>query len=135
MAQETRPDPLLSGWASGGLAFAAVMLFMIGLFQIVAGLVALIDDRFYVVDDDYAFVFDVTAWGWIHLLLGLGLIAVGWGLSTRATWSGVTAIALAVVSSVANFFFIPYYPFWSLLIIALNAWVIWSLTRPHAIRT
>jgi len=131
----TRPDQQVSGWATGGMAFAAVMMLMIGLFQVVAGLVALVDDRFYVVDEDYAFVWDVTAWGWVHLVIGAGLIAVGVGLSMRKTWSGIVAVALAVVSAVANFFFIPYYPFWSLVIIALNVWVIWSLTRPYAIRT
>jgi hypothetical protein len=47
----------------------------------------------------------------------------------------VTAIVLAAMSATANFFFIPYYPLWSIVVIALNVWVIWSLTRPSAIRT
>jgi hypothetical protein len=45
------------------------------------------------------------------------------------------AIVLASLSAVANFFFIPYYPAWSILLIALNIWVIWSLTRPGAVDT
>ena len=63
------------------------------------------------------------------------LLITGWGLFTRATWAGVTAIFLAMLSAVVNFFFIPYYPFWSLLLIALDVWVIWSLTRPSVIRS
>jgi hypothetical protein len=124
-----------SGWVAGGITFAAVMLIMIGSFQLIAGFVAIIDDNFYVVTRNYTFDLDTTAWGWIHLLMGAGLLLTGFGLFSRSTWAGVTAIMLATLSAVANFFFIPYYPFWSILIIALDVWVIWALTRPGAIRT
>ena len=77
----------------------------------------------------------MTACGWIHLLLGIIIVITGFGLFSRQTWAGVTAIFLAMLSAVANFFFIPYYPFWSILIIALDIWVIWALTRPGALET
>jgi hypothetical protein len=124
-----------SGWAAGGITFAAVMLIVIGTFQLIAGLVAIFDDNFYVVTQNYTFDLDTSAWGWIHLLIGIALLATGFGLFSRSTWAGVTAIVLAMLSAIANFFFIPYYPFWSLLVIALDVWVIWALTRPGAIRT
>jgi hypothetical protein len=127
--------PEVSGWAVGGITFAATMLILIGLFQAIAGLVAIFDDGFYLVTQNYTFDLDPTAWGWIHLLLGIGLLVTGWGLISGATWAGVVAITLAVLSAVANFFFIPYYPWWSLLIIALNCWVIWAITRPYAMKT
>jgi hypothetical protein len=127
------PEP--SGWAVGGITFAAVMLIMIGTFQVIDGLVAIFDDNFFVVARHYTFDLDTTAWGWIHLLIGIGLLFTGFGLISRAAWAGVTAIMLATLSAVANFFFIPYYPFWSILIIALDVWVIWALTRPGAIKT
>jgi uncharacterized membrane protein len=130
--QQTQP---VSGWAVGGITFAATMLVMIGVFQVIAGLVAIFDDEFFVVARGYTFNLDTTAWGWIHLILGVLLIVVGYGLFTRATWAGITALFLCVLSAIDNFFFIPYYPFWSLLLIALNVWVIWALTRPGAIRT
>jgi uncharacterized membrane protein len=98
-------------------------------------LVAIFDDDFYVVTRNYTFDLDTTAWGWLHLLIGILLVVVACGLFARSTWAGVTAIFLAALSAVANFFFIPYYPAWSILMIALNIWVIWSLTRPGAIRT
>ena len=63
------------------------------------------------------------------------MVCTGMGLFSRATWAGVTAIVLAMLSATVNFFFIPYYPFWSIVVIALDVWVIWSLTRPSAIRT
>jgi len=68
-------------------------------------------------------------------LVLIALLLVAWGLFSRSTWAGVTAIFLAALSAVANFFFIPYYPLWALLVIALDIWVIWSLTRPGVIKT
>lgn len=129
------PEPPVSGWAMGGIAFAGSVLAMVGCFQLITGLVAIFDDEFFVVARNYTFELDTSAWGWIHALIGLLLIATGIGLLNRSTWAGVTALVLAMLSSIANFFFIPYYPFWSILVIALNVWVIWALTRPGAIRT
>jgi hypothetical protein len=128
-----RPEP--SGWALSGVVFAASILTMIGLFQVIAGLVAIFDDEFFVVTQNYTFDLDASAWGWIHLLLGVLLLGTGFGLFSRRAWAGVTAIVLAMLSAVENFFFIPYYPFWSVIVIALAVWVIWALTRPGAIET
>jgi hypothetical protein len=136
MAYDRSPsDQPVSAGAIGGLIFATCVLIIIGAFQVVAGLAAIIDDEFYVVTRNYTFDLDTTAWGWIHLLFGLLLVATGFALFARQTWAGVTAIVLAGLSAVANFFFIPYYPFWAILVIALDVWVIWSLTRPGAIGT
>ena len=132
---EREREPEVSGWAFGGIAFAGTMLIMIGSFQAIAGLVAIFDDNFYVVRANYTFDLDTSAWGWVHLLIGIAIFCTGFGLFNRSAWAGVTAIALATLSAVANFFFIPYYPFWAILVIALDVWVIWALTRPGAIRT
>ena len=132
--QTSRP-PEPSGWAMSGVVFAASILTMIGCFQIIAGLVAIFDDEFFVVTRNYTFDLDASAWGWIHLLLGVLLVFTGFGLFSRRTWAGVTAIVLAMLAAIENFFFIPYYPFWSILVIALAVWVIWALTRPGAIET
>ena len=134
---ERRPHepPPVSGWAAGGITFAACILVLIGTFQAINGLVALFNDDFYVVTQNYTFDLDTTAWGWIHLVIGILLVITGTGLMARQAWAGVTAIVLAMLSAVANFFFIPYYPFWSIVVIALAVWVIWALTRPGAIET
>jgi hypothetical protein len=131
---DTGRDQPLSGWAASGITFAATMLLLIGIFQAIAGLSAIFDDQFYVVGANYAFDLDVTAWGWVHLIIGLLLITAGWGLFSRSTWGAAMAIFVASLSAVANFFFIPYYPFWAILIIALDVWVIWAVTRPGATR-
>jgi hypothetical protein len=129
---DTGPRP--SGWAVGGLTFASTMMVLIGVFQAFAGLGAIIDDEFFVVTQNYAFDLDVTAWGWIHLILGIVVAWAGYALWSGKLWAGVVALILAMLSAIANFFFIPYYPFWSLLVIALNVWVIWALTRPDVVR-
>jgi hypothetical protein len=127
--------PAVSGWAVGGITFAGTMLIIIGVFQAIAGLVAIFDDNFYVVAQNYTFDVDTTAFGWIHLLLGILLVLTGFSLFAGQAWAAVTAVVLAGLSAIANFFFIPYYPFWSLLEIGLAVWVIWALTRPGAVRT
>jgi hypothetical protein len=127
---DSRDVPRVSGWAIGGISFAATMLLLIGVFQALDGLVAIFNDSFFVVTKNYTFDLDVTAWGWIHLILGILLIFAGWGIFTGKTWAGIAGITLAVLSAIANFFFIPYYPFWSILVIGLDVWVIWALTRP-----
>jgi hypothetical protein len=126
-----QPDP--SPWAFSGVVFAASMLLLIGSFQIIAGLVAVFDDGFFVVTQNYTFDLDATAWGWVHLILGILLFVTGWGLFSRSPWAGVAAIFLALLTAVENFFFIPYYPFWSILVIALCVWVVWAITRPGAL--
>jgi hypothetical protein len=138
MSTQTQPrqePPQVSGWAVGGIAFAATIMVLIGVFQALAGLVAIVDDQFYVVTQNYTFDLDVTVWGWIHLLVGLGILAVGFGLFARKAWAGVAAIILCMLSAVLNFFFIPYYPIWALLVIGLDIWVIWSITRSGAMDT
>jgi hypothetical protein len=69
------------------------------------------------------------------LVLGILLGATGFGLFARQAWAGVTAIVLVSLSALANFFVLPYQPLWSIVVIALDVWVIWALTRPGAIRT
>ena len=119
-----------SGWAVGGVIFAACVMSLVGSFQILAGLVALIDDQFYVVSRNYTYNIDTTGWGWIHLIIGILVLLTGLGLFARQSWAGVGAIFIVMLSALSNFLFIPYYPFWALLLIALDVWVIWALTRP-----
>ena len=143
MASQTQhsaavPRREASGWAIGFISFAAVMMIMTGAFQALAGLVAIFEDQFYVLTANYVFQFDVTTWGWIHLILGVVVVAAGLGVLSGQTWGRVVGITLAMLSAVANFLFIPYYPFWSLLIIGLDVLVIWALAahgdavRPEA---
>jgi hypothetical protein len=123
----SRADRETSGTAVGFILFAAIMMLMIGIFQAIAGLVAIFENEFYVTTRNYLFKFDATTWGWIHLIVGLLIVFAGWGLLSGRTWARTVAIILAVLSAIANFVFIPYYPFWALLIITLDIFVIWAV--------
>ena len=116
-----------SGTAVGFILFAAIMMIMAGVFQAIQGLVGIFENEFYVQTRNYLLKVDATTWGWIHLLLGLLVAFAGWGLLSGRTWARAVAIFLAVLSAIANFAFIPYYPFWSLLIITLDIFVIWAI--------
>ena len=117
-----------SGWAVSFTLFAAIMMIMSGTFQALAGLVAIFENEFYVATRNYLFQFDATTWGWIHLLVGLVVAFAGWGLLSGRTWARVVGITLAVLSAIANFLFLPYYPFWALTVITLDVFVIWART-------
>ena len=115
--------------AVGGYVFAGVILILVGCFQAIAGLAAIFEDEFFVVTPNYVFEVNTTTWGWIHLILGVVVAFAGYSLFAAKTWARVVGVTLATLSAIANFFFIPYYPFWAILIIALDVWVIWALTR------
>ena len=121
------PPATASGWATGLTVFAGVMMIMAGAFQALSGLVALFENEFYVATRNYLLQFDATSWGWIHLLLGLLVLFAGFAVLAGRTWGRVVGIALAVLSALANFAFLPYYPFWAMTIIALDIFVIWAL--------
>jgi hypothetical protein len=129
------PEQPISGWAAGGVTFAATLALLVGTFQVLQGLVAVFNDDFYVVTRNYTFDLDTSAWGWIHLLIGLLMLGIGFGLFRGALWAVIGGLAIAMLSALSNFFFIPYYPIWALLLIALDVWIIWSLTRPGVIKT
>jgi len=116
-----------SGTPVGFILFAAIMMLMVGSFQALQGLIGIFENEFYVATRNYLFQFDATTWGWIHLLVGLIVAFAGWGLLSGRTWARVVGITVALLSATANFLFIPYYPFWALLIITLDIFVIWAI--------
>jgi hypothetical protein len=122
-----RGQEATSGTAVGFILFAAIMMIMAGVFQAIVGLVAIFENEFYVATRNYLFQFDATTWGWIHLVVGLIVAFAGWGLLSGRTWARVVGITVALLSALANFLFIPYYPFWALLIITLDIFVIWAI--------
>lgn len=116
------------GW--GLVIFAGVMMILLGCFHAVAGLTAILKDQFFVFSpSNYLISVDVTTWGWVHLIAGVVVALAGVLVFSGALWARAIGILLAVVSAIANFLFIPYYPFWSLLMIALDIFVIWALAR------
>ena len=118
----------ISGWAVGFIFFASMLMVLIGSFHFIQGLVAIIDDTFYVVRPGYDLQLDVTAWGWVHMIGGIVLVIAGAGLMTGNVLARIVAIVLATLSVLGSFYSIPYYPVWSIMMIVLGIGVIWALT-------
>jgi hypothetical protein len=122
----TQSEP--SGWAVGWTAYAAIMLMLVGFFHGFAGLVGILEDDLYVLAAGYVLELDVTTWGWIHLVAGVVVFFAGLALLSGATWARVVGVTVAVLSTIVNFTWLPYYPLWSIIMITANAFVIWALT-------
>lgn len=128
MAHSTEPDATLKqGLAAGTSIAAGILLFVIGVLSILQGISAVAADDLLVVGADYVYKLNTTGWGWIHIGLGIIEIIVAVGLLKGTTWGRTAAILMAALSIVENFLSIPYYPAWSLLIIALDVIVIWAI--------
>ena len=117
-----------SGWAVGWTYFAAMMMVLVGVFHAIAGLVAIVDDEFYVATRNYVLQFDATQWGWIHLILGIVVAVSGLYLLTGAVLARTVGVIMAILSAIAGFSWLPYYPVWGILMVAIAISVIWALT-------
>jgi hypothetical protein len=119
-------------WAAGTSTFAACIMLMAGVFQAVQGLAALVNGTdFLVRTENYVFTFNATTWGWIHLILGILIAVAGGFILTGNIVARSLGIALAVFSAIANFLWLPYYPIWAIVIIALNVLIIWALAKAN----
>ena len=128
-AHSSRQAASGSPWAAGLSIFAASILMVGGLFQFFEGLVAVVNgNEFLVRTSDYVFQFDATAWGWIHLILGLVLFVAGIGIFTGNLLARGVGIVAAGLSALANFLWIPYYPVWAIVVLTLDVFVIWALS-------
>ena len=120
-------SPAYSTSAYGDIVFAAMLMVLAGTMQFLQGLVALVNDDFYVRGSEYLFQFDLTTWGWIHLVTGLVLAFAGAALLRGAVWARTLAVVIAGLSIFANFLWLPYYPVWSLTVMAFDLFVMWAL--------
>ncbi len=114
-------------WAIGITVFAAAMLLLAGAAQFFLGLAGVINDEVFTKLGGYIFRFDSTVWGWIHMILGVFFILIGWFVLRAATWAIWTAIGLAVLNGVLNFMWLPSQPFWGIVLIAIDVLIIWAL--------
>jgi hypothetical protein len=126
-----RPIPVVEGsprtlWL-GGIWFGGVMMIILGAFGAIEGLVALVNRDYYAVGANGLLVFNLTAWGWIHLIIGGLAVVAGVALFTGAMWARVVAVALAAVNAVAQLAFISANPVWAVLVIVLDVLVIWAV--------
>ena len=117
----------VSPWAHGIVVFAGVVMIVGGAFQALEGLAGIVHDQYLVVLPNYIYAFDLTVWGVIHLLVGLGLVVIGVSLLRGQTWARVAGMIAAVVSAILNFAWLPLSPWWAIMVIAIDVLVIWAL--------
>ena len=117
-----------SMWAAGWATFAGLMMIMLGIFHAIAGFAEIVDSDSFVVTQEYVFKFDTSTWGWIHLIIGIVVFFAGFGVFRGAVWARTVGVLLAIVSAAAAFAWLPYVPFWSILLIFIAVSVIWALT-------
>jgi len=115
--------------AYGISIFAGVLLAMLGGFHILQGLSAVLKDDIFVKGADYTYKIDLTTWGWITMLLGAIAVLVGIGILKGQVWAASAGIGFAVLSALSQFAFLPYYPIWSMILIAMDILIIWALAK------
>ena len=124
---------LMSPSRAANISFVAgVLLIVGGGFQAIEALAAIVKDEYLVVTPNYIYTFDLTAWGWIHLLIGLALVAIGICLLLGQGWAQVAGIVAAAISALLNFTWLPYSPLWAILVIAVDLLIIWALASARA---
>jgi hypothetical protein len=128
MGQEMESGSNYSSWAVGWAGFAGIMLVVVGVIDFIQGLVAVANDEFYVVTNDWVFKFDVTTWGWIHMILGIVLVLAGIGIFSGNVAARTVGVIVAALAAIVNFAWLPYYPVWSIIVISVCVAVIWALT-------
>ncbi|WP_406457839.1 hypothetical protein OH768_27175 [Streptomyces sp. NBC_01622] len=121
------PPPSGGGLAVGGAVFAGVLMLMNGVIAILQGISALAKDDVYTRVGDYVYSINLTGWGVILLCLGALGAVTGWGILKGMGWARVCGIVLASLSAILQFMFLPYAPIWSVIMIAVDVFVIWAL--------
>lgn len=116
-----------SGWV-GWVYFASFMMMILGGLQAIAGLAAIFKNNYYLVTQNHLLVFNFKTWGWINLVLGIIILLAGLELLRGASWARIVAMFLAVLSFIANAGFINAYPVWSIIMMIVDALVIYALT-------
>lgn len=131
----TSPGPVRTGPVLNDMTiFAGVLILITGLLHLLSAIAAIAGRDIFVVTKDQVFLVDVTAWGWIHLVIAALVLIAGFAIVTGKTWGYLAGIVMAAISILDNFLFAPIYPFWSLVIIAIDILVIWALARQFAVQ-
>lgn len=123
---ESAPRARTSMWA-GWIWFAGILMIMMGVFNAIEGLVALFQQEYYVVGPNNVLVFDLTGWGWIHILLGGLVVLTGIALFTGHAWARWVTVVLAAVNAIAQLAWLAVNPVWSVVVIAFCVLVIWAI--------
>ena len=111
---------------SGWVTFAGVMLFIAGVLNVIYGIAAIGDSKFFVQDQKYI-LSNLNTWGWVTLILGVLQLFAAFSLWSGGLYGRFVAILAASLSAMAALLSIPAYPFWSLAIFAIDIIVIYQV--------
>lgn len=118
----------VSAWV-GWVYFASVMLVISGGINVIAGLTGIFNSDFYVATQSGKLLFfDYTTWGWVHLVLGIAMLALGVFLMKGKSWARIVTTGLVVLNMIVNLAFIGVYPLWAITSLILSAFVIYAIT-------
>ncbi|HXZ65895.1 MAG TPA: hypothetical protein VEH05_14225 [Streptosporangiaceae bacterium] len=110
-----------------GRGLAGFLLILNGLYGFLVGLAAIIKGGFFAYHNGYVYHWSISGWGWLQLALGIVIFAAGVCILLGMLWARIVGVILAGFSAVASFLFIPYYPVWSIIVIAVDIFIIWAL--------
>lgn len=110
----------------GLIIFAAALLLTVGFFNIIEGIAAIARSHVFVLNAHYV-IGDLRTWGWVALILGSLQVVSGLGVLAANQIARWTAVGLIGLNAIAQMFFMPGYPLWSIMIIAVDVVALWGL--------
>ncbi len=119
-------DEYVSPAGAGWLLFAGIMLMVVATLNIIYGIAAIGDSKFFIADQKYI-LSNLNTWGWITLILGIIQVLAAlsiWAGNQFGRWFGIAGATLSAIGALLS---IPAYPFWSLAIFTLDILVIYGL--------
>lgn len=116
-----------TGW-TGWIAFAAGVLFIGGAFGIIGGLMAIFQSDLVVFNQAGVWALDLTAWGWIHFIVGILTIWAASSLISGGGFGRVFAVVASVIGAISNIAMLPIYPFWATLALIIYIFVLYAVT-------
>lgn len=130
-----QPTARGSGWVTGGVTFAGVLMVCSGILALLQGIAAVAGDDVYFRIGAYIYKMSLTGWGTIHIVIGALVLVTGVGLLMDMAWARFAGLFLVALSLIAQFLFLPYAPVWSLILMVIDVFVIWALaTRQETVR-
>jgi hypothetical protein len=108
------------------IVFAVTLLTVVGIFNVIEGIAAIARSHVFIANAHYV-IGDLRAWGWVTLILGVLQLLAALGVMTGNQLSRWFAVAVIGLNAINQMFFIPAYPFWSLMIIAFDVVALWGL--------
>ncbi|MCS0603137.1 hypothetical protein NX794_18245 [Streptomyces sp. LP11] len=122
-----QPTARGGGWVTGGVVFAGVLMLCSGILAVLQGIAAIAKDDVYTRIGAYVYKLNLTGWGTVHIIIGALVLVTGIGLLKDMAWARFAGLFLAALSLIAQFLFLPYAPVWSVIMMAIDVFVIWAL--------